>query len=348
MEYLKNYDNSIKKFLKFIIYNFFSNIIIFSIFVEKIKKKNILYSNCFGFGDYVHFCENIRKKLNKNNKIFCFSQAQFEIAKFFCEEKYIVKSFILMPRLLSESHLGYNFLLNNKIFTPINLTKLGPDLKKIHISDFYVGTTNTINFLKKKINENNISKNVANIFNKPTICLYIKNFLNVKNNHINFQVRQTRDLVKIERLINFLIRKNVNLIILGKERDNFIKILSLKMKQKILKNIFLLKDLSDNYSIQDQAYVALKSIGYIGSLSGAMCFFGLFNKKSVIIDSPLSYNDKYFKNFYFLYKKIYNKKKKTLRIFVNGQYYNPVDHNIIETTYKSIKKTLLIKILNKH
>ena len=46
-------------------------------------------------------------------------------------------------------------------------------------------------------------------------------------------------------------------------RDNFIKILSLKMKQKKLKNIFLLKDLSDNYSIQDQAYVALKSIGYI-------------------------------------------------------------------------------------
>ena len=55
-----------------------------------------------------------------------------------------------MPRFLNESHLGYNFLDKHKLFRPINLKILAPDGKKVPISDFFVGTTNVIKFIKKK------------------------------------------------------------------------------------------------------------------------------------------------------------------------------------------------------
>jgi len=341
-----NFLKSVKDILKFIIYFFFSKIIIYSIFTSNFKVK-VLYPNRYGFGDYLFFCVNIRKKLNIKNKIFCFSQLQYETANFFFEKQYIVKSFILMPRFLNESHLGYNFLDKHKLFRPINLKILAPDGKKVPISDFFVGTTNVIKFIKKKISRSKISPVIVNIFKKTTICLFIKNFSKYKNNNINFQVRQTRDLSKIQKLIYFLNKKKINTIILGTEKDQFIKFFSAKIKEQILKNVFLFKDLSVNYSIADQAYVALKSIGYIGSLSGANSFFGLLNKKAILIDAVFHYNDKFYKNFFFLYKKIYNKKTKNIEKFIWKKNYNPTIYKIIETKYSEIKEALLKNFINK-
>ena len=42
---------------------------------------------------------------------------------------------------------------------------------------------------------------------KKYICLFIKNFSLTKNNHLFFQVRQTRNLDKIYKLIKFLNNK---------------------------------------------------------------------------------------------------------------------------------------------
>lgn len=343
----KNFLKSVKDILKFIIYFFFFKVVIFSIYISNLRKNNILYTNHFGFGDYLFFCVSIRRKINSRKKIFCFSQLQYKTANFFFEKQYIVKSFILMPRFLNESHLGYNFLDKHKFFRPINLKILAPDGKKVPISDFYVGTTDVIKFIKKKINRSKISSVIVNIFKKPTICLFIKYFSKYKNNNINFQVRQTRDLSKIQKLIYFLNKKKINTIILGTEKDEFIKFFSAKIKKQILKNVFLFKDLSVNYSIADQAYVAAKSIGYIGSLSGANGFFGLLNKKAIIIDAVFYYNDKFFKNFFFLYKKVYNKKNKNIEKFIWKKYYNPTIYKIIETKYSEIKEALLKNFINK-
>ena len=348
MQYIKKFLNTIKDIFKFIIYFFFSKIVIYSIFILNLKKNNILYTNHYGFGDYLFFCVNLRKKVNTKKKIFCFSELQYEIANFFFERQYIVKSFILMPRFLNESHLGYNFLNKQKIFRPTNPKILAPDNRKVPISDFYVGTSDAIKFIKKKINGSKISNSIIDIFKKPTICLFIKNFSKNINNHINFQVRQTRNLGKIEKLIYFLNKKKINVIILGTEKDHFIQLFSNKTKKEMLKNSFLFKDLSANYSIADQAYVALKSIGYIGSTSGAMGFFGLLNKKTIFVDAVSHYNDKYYKNFFFLYKKVYNIKNRIIQKFIWQKYYDPSVYKIIEVSFKKIKQVLLKKILNTH
>jgi hypothetical protein len=274
---------------------------------------------------------------------------QYEIANFFFEQKYITKSFILAPRFISDSYLGYNFLDKHKIFTPTNPKTLAPDKKKVPISDYYQGTHSSIKFITLKIKARKISKRIVDVLKKPTISLFIKNFSNNKNNHINFQVRQTRDLNKIERIIYFLNKKNFNVIILGTEKDHFIQLFSKKIykNKEILKNIFLFKDLSNNYSIADQAYVALNSIGYIGSASGAMGFFGLLNKKVIFIDYVFFYANKYWKDFYFLYKKIYNTKNRTLKKYIWQKYYDPSIYKIVEVSFKDIKNVLVKKILNK-
>ena len=331
--------------LKLVIYFFFSKVVIFSIYISSLRKNNILYTNHFGFGDYLFFCVSIRKKINSRKKIFCYSKLQYDTAKFFFEKKYIFNSFILMPRFMSESHLGYHFLNKQKIFKPIKPKRTILKNIKVSISDFYSGTSDSIAFIKKRINNSKISNKIIEVTKHPTICLFIKNFSKNKNNHINFQTRQTRNLNKIERLIYFLNNKRINVIILGTTRDHFIRLFLKKINNRTFKNIFFFKDLSDNYSISDQAYLALNSIGYIGSASGSMGFFGLLNKKVILVDAVFYHVDKYWKNFIFLYKKIYNKKNKVLKKFIWKKYYNPAIHKIVETNYREIKETLVKNFL---
>ena len=71
-----------------------------------------------------------------------------------------------------------------------------------------------------------------------------------------------------------------------------------------LDHIYLFKNLSRNYSISDQAIIAFKSKGYLGSNSGANGFFGLFLKKHLIFDDVVLNTHKKWQNFNFLYKKI--------------------------------------------
>ena len=54
---------------------------------------------------------------NSKNKIFCFSNLQYKIARFFFKDKFIYKSLILMPEILNETHLGIN-LNHIKNFNP--------------------------------------------------------------------------------------------------------------------------------------------------------------------------------------------------------------------------------------
>jgi len=221
--------------------------------------------------------------------------------------------------------------------------------QKVDLSWHYMGNKKIINSIKSKISKKKFSKEIIHFTKKKYICLFIKNFsLKNKNNDLFFQIRQTRNLDKIYKLIKFLNRKKINILILGTERDHFIKLLPEKIKK--LDNICLFKDLSKNYSIEDQAIVALKSKGYIGSNSGANGFFGLLLKKHLIIDDAIYPTHKNWQNFNFLYKRIYNKKTKKIeflnreKLLNNNQYilnYKSSDYQIIENSYSQIKNKTL-------
>lgn len=175
----------------------------------------------------------------------------------------------------------------------------------------------------------------------------LKIFQNIKNNHINFQVRQTRDLDKINKLLNYLDRQKINILILGTKKDHFIQILKEDVKKEKFNNVYFFKDLSENFSIGDQAFSAFNSIGYVGSLTGTMGFFGLLNKQAVLINVASYYADKYWDNFTFLYKKIFNKNTKLTQNFKWKEHYDSKENEIIENTYDEIKLIVEKKILNK-
>ena len=151
------------KYLKLLVYFFFSKIVSLSLLLSKIYKINLLYTSHYGYGDYVMFCNFIRKKVNQNNKIFCFSKLQYKTAKFFLKDEHIYKSLILLPELLSETHFGYNYLAYIKNFLPTNPVVKAKDGKYIQLSHLSLGTKETIEFIDKQLKKNKFSKKLKHI-----------------------------------------------------------------------------------------------------------------------------------------------------------------------------------------
>lgn len=329
-----------KKILKSILYNFYS----VAIYLEIIIRSNFSsckyyypgYAGAFGFGDHVVFFLNIINKLNNKNKVLCYSKLQSEIAKFFLKKKFVSETFFCLPKFMNDSHLGYGYLIKKNNFKPTKM--ISPHQKKTPLSLLYYGTKFQINLINKKIKLAKINFKLKQILKRKTIVIFIKNYsLLKKKENINFQVRQTRELNKIFKLINYLSRKNINIIILGKENDHFIKIFNNEVYDK--KKVFLFKNLSKGYSIEDQIYLASKAYAFIGNLSGAMVFFDILKKKTLLIDCVLQKSIANWKrNRVVLFKKCINKKTKNKEFFSPYKKYSNYKNDIIENNYFQILK----------
>jgi len=332
--------NLIFNYFKFFIYSFYSKLILIEIRLRELffSKEKLIYTKSFGFGDFVALSLNLIGKLSNKKKLLCYSYNQLNIANFYFNENRIIKTFFKLPRYLSETYLGNNFLVKSKYFKPSVVDNFIN--KKIGISDLYYGNKKFIKYINKRLKKKKISDCLKQIFNKETFSIYIKHFNNNKK-ITNFGRRQTTDIRKIYKLIDFLIKKNFNILILGTKLDKFINICKLKYKKKN-NNIFFLQDISKKYSIHDQVYVALKSKGYIGSISGACSFFFILNKKILFIDSTSYYSDKMWKkNVTFLYKKI-KISNQYQKIRLEKIYSLKRKIKIIENSYNEILKKILI------
>jgi hypothetical protein len=332
-----------KRFLKFIIYSLYSKIILSELKLRDLlfQKEELIYSSSFGFGDFIVFCANLINKLNNKKKILCYSINQLEVASFFFNKNKINKTVLKLPKYLNETYLGNNFLEKSKYFRP-RFIKNYLAKKNVGLSDVFYGNKTIIKYIKNKLQKNKINKNLKDIFKKKTISIFIKHYSD-KIEFSNYGRRQTADLLKIYKIINFLINKNFNVLILGTKFDKFTNLCKLNYKKNI-KNIFFLNEISKNYSVQDQVFVALNSEGYIGSCSGANCFFHLLNKNIINIDCTYVKTHKMFKkNTRWLYKKIkiLNKFKKLYQY--KNYNLNSIKNNLLENSYNEIfKKVLLV------
>ena len=331
------------KLLIRLVYLLYSKLIIFEIIVRSNLFANIklLYSGWnggFGFGDHVSFCVNIKSKVKRNSKIFCYSIQQFETAQFFYEKEYLIKSIFSIPKFLSTSIIGLYFLGNNKNFKPYKL--MSAHNKKLNLTLNY-GTAKQIKHIRNRLKKFTISTKLKKILQDKTITLFIKNYSQLKtiNKNINFQVRQTRNLDKIFKLLNYL-KKKYKIVILGNKYDNFIKIISDK---KLIDNkkFFLFDDLSNNYSIADQVYLAENTSGFIGNGSGAMVFFDILKSKVLLIDFMYMENLQFWtKNRNYLFKKVLNKVTNRAEIFNYYKRYDVKKYKIIENKFDEIIKSI--------
>ena len=134
-------------------------------------------------------------------------------------------------------------------------------------------------------------------------------------------------------------------LVLGTNNDKSINIFKTFVKQKKLdKYVLFIKDISPNNCLKDQIFLALNSIGYIGSTSGPASLFYFLRKKMLILnclkEPAISHcqnkkNERKFVRYLYKYM-IWNKKK---YIQVN----NPMNckSNIYEASFLEIKNKII-------
>jgi hypothetical protein len=307
---------------------FFISIYFFfiSIYLSKfilLNKKKIIFPTSFGFGDFILFYVKYYKKIsNKKNTTIVFCKMQNNIVNYFFKKN----SFLLLPFHIS-NRLVYLITSFNKkhIINRFN----NSSEKELLAADKSNFTVRKKNFLLKFLDTNLISKELKKIFCKSTVSFYIKYYGDSVNRIDGSRDRATTNISKAVRIINFLLRKNFNVLVFGNNDDSgLVKLNNFYKKRNKKGSIYFFQDLSKEYSINDQVYAALKSKFVVSAgIGGFLALSFLLLKKKIIYDVPkirkkninnLRYN-------YYVYKKI----------SINNQKYKIFEQNT--NSYKKLK-----------
>ena len=300
--------------------------------LKNINKKKIYYytNSIFGLGDTLQYCLLNLKKINKNKNFFlALTTYQLIVARFFFNEKQIIKIPLLIPGEISHYYQKY-FKNNSYLKTKKKANE--KILYSLKNNDYIYKTI--INKLKKK----KISKKIYFLKKKNYISLFIKHYDTNKNNFQGSASRQTSDLNKVANLINYLNKKKIHVLIFGKKKEK-----SIINLQKIITKKFnyFFYELSNKYSFNDQVYAAKHSIGYVGNGSFIPVLFYFLKKKTLIFDHH--YQNIICPNTHKKYKKFLYKSYK------KNNYFKILSVNDIEKNLNrelDIKEVSLIKIIS--
>jgi hypothetical protein len=282
--------------VKKILINFF---LIF-LTIELFFKRNYIYSRFIGFADYFNFFFYLKLKNKLNNKnILCFNNTQLKIVKFFFPKNIVKKVFFTFPERFSWNSVSLLVKISNTFFFKPYIIKEADDLFK--------SSGKTKKTLLSLCNNQKISKSITNFFVKKYICIYVRHY----NENVNSQtpsVRQTANLDKIFKIISFLIKKKINILVLGVKSEPFQLRIKSFLRNEYNNKLFYFSDLTDSYSIEDQLQIANNSLGYIGSATGHVTLFHYLNKKVILFDyieyTKFQRTKAFLKNKITLYKKI--------------------------------------------
>lgn len=323
--------------LKELIYAFYANLININLYLlNKISKYRYVYCNIISFGDcFTFYIENYYKIIKNKNKVLVLSKLEKDIAEIFFSKRNIASIFFLIPKFIPVYRISF-LLQKKKYFKPDSSFKI--DNSKIKILNKH--RVLLIKLLKEKINL--ISPELKKIKNEKFILFFIKHYY--KKNIITngSDARQTCDLKKIYKTINFLINNKNKIIILGNKFDKSISVLKKKyFNNKYIRFFF---NMSPNQSMLDQLYVHYYSLLSIGNDSGTFVMSKYLKKKIIFFDTMKSYSESYqkFRNIKMLYKKVnYRKNLQNFSLSHLKDAYNINKKNLLkETSYLEIKKEL--------
>jgi len=306
---------------------FYSKLIILSLVYNQILlKKKIFYSNSLGFGDNIMFYLNNYIKIKKKNYfVFHFCKQIDQPINFFFPKARIIYPFISIPFFIyyrcvqkikksiifspSINEKEWNILLNNKNRDSFR------KLIKIKLRN-YKPNSKVESFLQKK---------------KKFFCFFIK-LGSHENDLLGSNSRATANKDKIFKIINYLIKENFNIAILGLNRDPSIPVIKKYVRiNNLNKNVHFLINLSPTYSFKDQLLLAENSEGYIGNGSGVAEIFFYLKKKALIFDHI--YQDYLNLPHFLSYRKTLFKK-----ISIDNSGYKLLDPRLIESISKHDNK----------
>jgi hypothetical protein len=317
--------------------NLFQSIISKLIVIELYFRRKYLYFGYFGFADYFIFCLYIyKKKINKTH--LCFTSDQYKICKFFFDNKKIKKSLFFIPEWISANPIRILYDIRHSSFFRPFVIKLKEEKKDFFCKNDIQSKNILLNFTAN----NKKSEKITDFSKKKYICIFVK-YYNSNKNSLFPSLRQTSDLNKVYKIINFLISKKINILILGYRNELFVKKIEEYSKiNNLFKNIFFFKNLSEDFSVADQIYIVNKSLGYIGSGSGPVAFFHYLKKKVLCFDlfsRPEWEADYFINNKILFYKKILFKNKLTnLNEEIIKKLYTKKNFELFEVSYGVIKK----------
>jgi hypothetical protein len=268
--------------------------------IELYFRKKYIYSKFIGFADYFNFffILKLKNKL-KNKNILCFNNTQLKIIKFFFPDNFSRKVIFTIPEKFSwNANSLLERISKSFIFQPHIIANSDNLFRSSH---------KTKKILLSLCNNKKISNNIINFLHKKYICIYVRHYNNKVNSLIP-SARQTANFDKIYKIIDLLIKKKINIIVLGLKRELSVLRIKKFLGNKYNNKVFYFSELTDNYSIEDQLQIANNSVGYIGSATGHVTLFHYLNKKSVIFDSikisKFHTSKAFLKNKIILYKKI--------------------------------------------
>jgi len=319
--------------IKKIIYIFFSYLIRFNFLLIRNKiKSNYLVNSFFAFGDcFTFYIQNYNQIINKGYKIITVSNFEKKIAELFFERNKIYNIFFSIPSYISIYSIGRiikKYLTINRKFDINYKKKIGYEEKKI-LEDI----------LRKK--HKSVSAEIKKLKKIRYVLFFVKHF-NENINDIKIGPhRQTSDIKTIFKVVNFLINKKINIVVLGNKREKIINILKKFSKNK---SIIYFNEISKNASIIDQLFLHYHSKFSIGTDCGAF-IMSIFLKKKILFFNSLKNNDglQQLKNITFLHKKVIINKKnkfflseKLLKILSLKN----INYSIKESTFLDIKKSI--------
>ena len=309
--------------IKKIIYIFFSYLVRLNFFFIKNKIKcNYLVNSVVSFGDsFTFYIQNYDRIINKGYKIITISNFEKKIAELFYNNNKIHNIFFSIPAFIPVYSIN------------VMLKKLLEAHEKFSFS-----YKKNMGYKQKKILENilqeknkSVSTDVQKFKKKKYVLFLVKHYNNDNNDIKNGNFRQTSDLKKIFKVIDFLIRKNVKIIVLGSKNEKITKILKNFYNNK--KNIFFFYEISKKETMIDQLFIHYHSQLSIGTDCGAFIMSVFLKKKILYFDSLKgSEGIELQKNITFLHKKI---------IFNNNS--EIFSHNKASRMINSMNKAFTIK-----
>lgn len=307
--------------IKFIIKTSFTLYLKIVLLTALFFSKKIILFHSNGFGDYIQACIEHYDIIIKNNlKIFCFSEFQFEICSLIFEQKNIFRLSFLLSKKIHTSVILNNF--NNLKFLKSRIIKF----KSTPFS-----THNKKRIFKKKISKFNFTRKLKSLSKEKYACLFFKNYDFKINNLSGSAIRQSTDIQKFIKIIEYLNLKNIKVVILGNELDKGTNLLEKKLNEsKNQFNFEFFRKIDPNYEFKNLVYLCSNSKFYVGNSSGAIEIFYYLQKNAVIFDH---FDDGYIRKY-----NLTNRQYLLKKVKVNNKTYY-LNKNII-------KKILDQKILN--
>lgn len=326
-----------KKCVINLIANAYAYIINISLYYLNKSKKKYYYNKGLGFGDsFIFYLKNYSKICKKNHYALSFGLPTFKSINFFFSEKNIKKIFPVIPEKIY--YRVVNKLTKYKNFKPQNFGTFSSQYQ-FNNSEYY---KNLIITLLKKFK---FKKELLEFANNKYLCLFIKHYNTNTNDLSGSSTRQTANLKPIQKIFSFLKKKKIMTVVLGTHTDKSINIFKTFVKKKKLnKYVLFVKDISPNYCLKDQIFLAHNSIGYIGSTSGPASLFYFLRKKMLILNclnEPLISHCQNKKNenkfIRYLYKYMIRNKKKYIQVN------NPMTckSTIYEASFQEIKNKIV-------